>query len=122
MVPSAFRTEVGVTGGSGVSVRVIGHAVVKIAAVGGYSAAGELVGVVSGGDQAGEVGWGPVAGGAVVQWPAGDRVSQDPPPGALRGQVAGYCGGRFDQTAAHIDLPEDSVALVAYLDPAAPRQ
>ncbi|MGH3547535.1 MAG: hypothetical protein ACRDQU_05325 [Pseudonocardiaceae bacterium] len=29
---------------------------------------------------------------------------------------------RFDQAAAQIDLPEDSVALAAYLRPAAPRQ
>ncbi|MGB8995647.1 MAG: hypothetical protein WCC65_10110 [Pseudonocardiaceae bacterium] len=44
-------------------------AMVEVAAVGGYAAAGELAGLISGDHQPGEVCWWSVAGGAVGPWP-----------------------------------------------------
>ena len=67
MVAPASGAEIETTGRAGVVYRVVGNAVVEVAAMRGHPAAGELAGLVSGDDQPGQVcGWS-VAGGAVVQ-------------------------------------------------------
>jgi hypothetical protein len=70
MVAPASGAETEFAGRAGVVCGVVGDGVVEVAAVGGYAAAGELAGLVSGDDESGQVcGWS-VAGDAVVQWAA----------------------------------------------------
>ena len=83
----------GLVGGSAVVVER--GDVVQVAACRGLAAARECAGHVADQDAGGEVGAGPVGGGAAFDSDAGRRVGQDPAPGAVVGDLAGQgCGYR----------------------------
>jgi hypothetical protein len=93
VVPAAFGTEVSFASCAGVLASVVGDAVVDIAAMRRYPAAGELAGLVSSDHQFCEVCRRSVTSSPIVHRPAGNRIGEDAPPDASGSQFPGHCRG-----------------------------